>query len=455
MTADSSSDLEVQIDQWRAWVQRRPAINAADVDELEGHLRDQIDELIDVGLHHDEAFLVAVRRMGNLDAVSREFAREHSDRLWKQLVLAGSSQEASGVATVTEFVAVLAFAIAAALAIKVPELFGIRLFDDNMGFYPRHLSLFVLPFLAGYFVWKRRCPSVIRWVIPATAAAAIFANVYPFAPGGSTEWLIAIHLPIVLWLVVGIAYVAGDWRSGRRRMDFVRFTGEWSIYYVLMALGGGVLTGFTVVMFEFIGVDIQPLPEQWILPCGAMGAVIVSAWLVEAKQSVVENMAPVLTRVFTPLFVILLLAFLGTMIWTGSGIRVEREVLIGFDLLLVLILGLLLYSVSARRPDAPADAFDVLQLVLVVSALVVDVLALLAISDRISEFGLSPNRTAALGLNIILLVNLAGSAWLSFRFLKGTAAFASLERWQTDYIPVYGLWSVLVVAFFPPWFGYI
>ena len=68
-----------------------------------------------------------------------------------------------------------------------------------------------------------------------------------------------------------------------------------------------------------------------------MGAVIVGSWLVEAKQSVIENMAPVLTRLFTPLFTVVLLAFLATMAWTGSPINVKREVLIGFDLLLVLV----------------------------------------------------------------------------------------------------------------------
>ena len=40
-----------------------------------------------IGLDHEDAFLVAIKRMGNLDSVSREFAREHSDRLWKQLIL--------------------------------------------------------------------------------------------------------------------------------------------------------------------------------------------------------------------------------------------------------------------------------------------------------------------------------------------------------------------------------
>ncbi|RPJ46249.1 MAG: hypothetical protein EHM19_04440, partial [Candidatus Latescibacterota bacterium] len=85
-----SRSLEEQIDRWRSYVRRRQAIHAVDVAELEDHLREQIAVLVDAGLADDEAFLVAVKRMGDLDALSREFAREHSERLWKQLVVAPS-----------------------------------------------------------------------------------------------------------------------------------------------------------------------------------------------------------------------------------------------------------------------------------------------------------------------------------------------------------------------------
>jgi hypothetical protein len=194
--------------------------------------------------------------------------------------------------------------------------------------------------------------------------------------------------------------------------------------------------------------------QTWLIPCGAAGAVVIGSWLVEAKQSVVENMAPVLTRLFTPLFTLLLLAFLATMAWTGSPINVEREVLIGLDLLLVLVVALVLYAASARDPQAPPNLFDRMQLLLVISALVVDGVALAAIAARISEFGFTPNRVAALGENLILLVNLAWSAWLYARFLLRRGSFAALERWQVAYIPVYSAWAALVVIVFPPLFGY-
>lgn len=446
--------LEEQIAQWRMYLRRRRAISGLDVDELEGHLRDQLVALTDAGLAGDEAFFVAVKRMGSLDALSREFALEHSERLWKQLVIAPVADDA-GSSSRTEAIVVLGLAVAAALAVKVPALFGFRIDAGEELFYLRNASLFVLPLLATYFVWKRGWGVTGGlWLAPPFAAGAVFANVFPFGTGSDTGALTALHLPIALWLAVGVAYVRGRWFDDGGRMNFVRFSGELAIYYVLIALGGGVLNAFTFMMFGAIGVNAGWFAGNWLIPCGAAGAVIVGSWLVEAKQGVIETMAPVLTKLFTPLFTVLLLMFLVTMAWTGSPIDVKREVLIGFDLLLAVVVGLVLYAASSRDPQAPPDFFDGLQLLLVVSALVVDGVALAAIAARISEFGFTPNRVAALGENLILLVNLAGSAWLYASFLRHRGSFAALERWQVAYLPVYSAWAALVVVIFPPLFGF-
>jgi hypothetical protein len=446
--------VEQQIAEWRSYLRQRRAIRPVDVDELETHLRDQLTALTDAGLAGDEAFLIAVKRMGSLDAISREFAAEHSGRLWKQLVLTPDGSERAATSRPEAWVA-LGFAAAAALAMKIPALFGRQFGDDTDLFYPRNLSFFVLPLLTAFFAWKRRLTATqCAWLAVVFVAAGIVANIFPFTRGSDTEVLLVLHLPIALWLPVGIAYLGGRWNRASA-MDFVRFSGELFIYYVLIALGGGVIVAFTVMMFGAIGLDAEWLVERWIVPCGAAGAVIVAAWLVEAKQSVIENMAPVLTRLFTPLVTILLIAFLVTMMWTGRPIDIQRQVLIAFDLLLVVVTGLVLYSLSARDPLAPPHPFDWPQLALVVSALAVDALALAAIGGRISEFGFTPNRVAALGENLVLLANLAWSARLYARFLRGTrGALADLERWQTSYLPVYSLWAAVVVILFPLLFGF-
>jgi hypothetical protein len=169
---------------------------------------------------------------------------------------------------------------------------------------------------------------------------------------------------------------------------------------------------------------------------------------------VIENMAPVLTRIFSPLFALLFLGFLVTIVLTGQGIDPEREILIVFDLLLVVVFALLLYSFSARDPLARPGLNDWIQLTLVGTALLVDLLALWAIGTRISSFGSTPNRVAALGENLVLLVNLAGSAFLYARFLQGRVAFARLLHWQMGYLYVLAGWAAIVAFLFPLLFGF-
>jgi hypothetical protein len=442
--------VELQIAEWRAYVASAAAVNGHDVDELEDHLRHQIAELNAVGLTDDEAFLVAVKRMGDLDDLSREFAREHSGRLWKQLVL---NREDEPAIAASGWVEALFFAVCAAVAIQVARL-AADFPDEEPTWFARNISLFVLPFLAAYFAHRRRLDTR-GWVLTAApfALAALVINLYPYDVDSDTEVLVALHLPVVLWFVIAYPYMGGTLRLHERRMDFVRFTGEWFIYYVLIALGGGVLMALTAAILEPAGVDVDRVAE-WVLPSGAAGAVVVSAWLVESKQRVVENMAPVLTMLFTPLFALMLAVAVVVYAVTGLGEAFDRDLVSVFDALLVVVLALVLYGMSAREPATSPNWMDGIQLVAVVSALVLDVMVLGAMIARIGDLGFTPNRTAALGLNLVLLVNLAGAAFLSARFLTRRSTLHRLERWQTTYLPVFALWAATVVVVLPPVFGF-
>jgi hypothetical protein len=451
-TSDAEAGFEAQIAQWREFILKRRGVVKADADELESHLRDQVADLMASGLSPDEAFLVAVKRLGAQDEISREFARVHSGRLWKQLVLAGTDETtpASGAgASRAELWWVIGLAVLAAASFKLPSLFGLSQFDDP-DFYARNAALFFLPSLAAYFGWKRRASGrTIAVLVAAFVAGGVFANAYPFHSGAQTEILSGLHLPMALWLVTGIAYVGGEWRSHPKRMDFIRFTGEWVIYMSLIAIGGGVLAGLTAGAFGLFGVDTGMFIVEWLLPCGAMGAAIVAAWLVEAKQGVIENLAPVLTKIFTPLVAALLVALVATIPITWTGKPIDRSALIVLDLLLALVLGLVLYSISARDAAEAPGLFDKVQFVLVLAALVVDAFVLAGLLGRIGEYGFTANRVAALGENLILLVNLAWAAWLALGFLRRRRTLGATERWQTFYVPVYLWWTAAVVALFP------
>ena len=181
MTVDSDYDLEGQIGEWRAYMHRRRELRDTDAEELEDHLRSRITELTDAGLRADEAFLIAVKRMGSLDELSREFAREHSERLWKQLVLPGEPDRPAARSRHELPVMVLCAAVAA-LAIKVPAWFGLDIDGEEGVFYARNLSLFALPPLAAYFAWQRQIGLRVIGVLAFLfVLGAVAANTYPLA----------------------------------------------------------------------------------------------------------------------------------------------------------------------------------------------------------------------------------------------------------------------------------
>ena len=423
-------DLETLIGRWRSSV----GADSEDIDELESRLRSQADELSDIGLAPEEVFLVAARRVG----ISYDHDRGGDSPETQIRRSPGRSRD---------FLTAAGLACLAGIAIKAPELFGLG-FDGDSRFYARSLSVLVLPMLAAYFALKRRLDARTTGIIAALfAAGAVAANVYPFDPDSQTEILTALHLPIALWLLTGVAHTGGQWRT--QRMEYVRFTGEWGVYYALIAAGGGLFAALTAGVFGAIGIDLENFTVAWLLPCGASGAVVVAAWLTESRPRVAEIIASALTTLFTPLVAAMLLIFVGVMAVTGRSIELDRDALIFFNVLLASILALVVYSVSARHTRPRLATF-----MLLAGALLIDVVVFVAVALRIAEFGITPNRAAVAGENLILLANLVGSVWLYLRCLRQKRPTDEMMRWQGAFLPVYAAWAALVVVAFPPVFGF-
>ena len=446
-------DIEREIDIWRAYLRSHGDMAVDELDELESHLRDGMADLEKKGLSSEEAFIVAVGRTGKADAVAREFSKVHTKVLWKQLMV-DPADPAERRRAKRETLLVIGLALISGALSRLPELFGIHLFDGDELFYFRNGALFIVPAIACYFLWKfKRSVAQAIGVFIALAVMVSLANIYPVYAGGNYDLLIGIHLPILLWFIIGLLFVESDWRDPERRMDFLRFTGESFIYLVLILCGGAVLVAMAQMLFSAISIDIGKVAERYIVVIGGVASPMVAVYLAYAKKSIIENMAPVLAKIFSPLFLILLCAFLLASAITGNRLVTDRETLIAFDLLLALILAIILYLISARDQRLAPTFLDYIHAALILATLAVDVMALLAILGRIQEWGFTPNKTAAFGENIALLVNLTGCLCFYIIFFIKKDGFRKLVVWQTIYLPVFFLWALVVCFGFPIIFG--
>jgi hypothetical protein len=157
---------------------------------------------------------------------------------------------------------------------------------------------------------------------------------------------------------------------------------------------------------------------------------------------------------FTPMFAVMMAVAAVSYAVFGIAGAFDRELLGVFDAVLVVTVGLVLYAVSAREPSRPVGLTEKIELVAVASALVLDVMVLGAMVARVGDLGFTPNRAATLGLNLVLLVNLLGTAYLLTRLLRRRTTFLPVERWQTSYLPVFALWATVVTVALPPLFAF-
>ncbi len=448
-------ELESQIRKWRGHLRSTGSLGEEELEELESHLRDSIDDLTSRGVTTEEAFLVSVRRMGDTEALSDEFAKVSTESLWRQL-LVPAPDEPSRRRQRTEWILVIGLAVLGGLLAKIPALLGYDLeTDDDVLVYLENASLFALLPVAVYLIWKRSLS--LRFIVAAASVflgAALLVNLYPSFDPHDTALLIAIHLPIALLLFLGVLYGGPGWKKAGTRLDYVRFAGEVFIYSVLIGLGGLVLVAVSIVTFEFIEIDIGAFIQNWVAVFGACGLLVVAAYLVERKKGRIEAIAPVLARIFTPLFLVVFLSLLVAILVTRRAPSEDRELLIWFDLLLALVLALTLYTMSARDAEEPSDLWDLMTLALVIVSLAVDGIALSGIVSRLSEYGVTANRLAALGENILLLVNLLLVAIAYVRFIRGGLRYQAIVEVQMRYLPVYAVWAAIVVIVFPPLFGF-
>jgi len=440
-------NLEQEIGLWKDQLRSKGHVSEQDILEMENHLVEEIDSLKEKSLSDDESFLVAIKRMGNLNAISMDYARSRSNALWKQMARDfGSPDNVMQHKREIRFL-ILCSLLAGIAGVLPSAILNIPFMEE---FYVRNLFLFFVPFISLFMILRRG----FTWkslLIPAAGffITALAINLYPFAPEGQTFFLSIIHLPFWTWGLFLFSYSGDPIPTRKVRMDFLRLSGEMFIFTILILCGVAVLTSITFFLFSTINIPAEDIIISYILPILVFASPVVGMWLADSKRSVIENIAPILARIFSPLFLVTLCVFLAVMVISGFASLSDRNFLIAADVMLAFVLALVLYIFSSRDNRTEFGLFDIISFALIAMAILIDVLALGAIVIRIADFGFSPNRTVALGENIILLLNLGGLAWHQGRFIMRKAPYSTVPDFQADYLYALLVWTGVVSLIVP------
>jgi len=343
---------------------------------------------------------------------------------------------------------VVALSLIAGTLAKLPLVFPVL---DGERFYPRNLCGIVAGALISYFCIQRLCRArTVVFIMSLLLGSLLYLNLLPGGSNSATLVLACMHAPFFFWSLLGVAFLGGAWRNQPGRMDYVRYNGELLVFSTIVLIGGMVLTGLTFALFKLIDLDISDWYMKSVVVYGAIASPIVATLLIDRVVGDRFKITPLLARVFTPLFLVTVVAYLIAMILQHKSPFTDRDFLIAFNGLLLVVLGLCVFSVSERGPKDSSGVIDLMNVALVSVTLVIDVVALAAILFRVtSDGGFTPNRLAVLGANLLAFCHLAGILYHYMRFIRKTGRFERLENWIVGYLPAYTIWSLVVMVGFP------
>lgn len=345
-----------------------------------------------------------------------------------------------------EIIVVIVSALIAGLITKLPAFFTI----DEEFFYTRNAGFIIFPILMIYFAWKNKLSaSKISILIIATLAGLIYTNLLPNNPNSDTLILSNIHIALFLWSLLAFSFVGNFKNNDTKRLDFLKYNGDLIVMTTLIVITGFITSQITVALFSLIGFNIAEYFFLNVALFALPSAPILGTYLTQSNPQLVGKVSPVIARIFSPLVLVMLIVYLVAIVYSGKDPYNDRSFLLMFNILLIGVMALIVFSIAETSKTAKSRVEIWILFLLSAVTIVINLIALSAILFRISEWGLTPNRAAVSGSNILMLIHLLMVASTLAKVLYREASLQSVGKSITVYLPVYFIWTIIVTFLFP------
>ena len=332
---------------------------------------------------------------------------------------------------------------------KVPFLFNI----DPELFYPRNIGTIVFPTLITYLSLRYKFNLYI-WLIYLVISfiTIIFLNLIPGGDNIDTFFLSSTHSLFFLLSICGLAFIGGIRGNNNKRVDFLHYCGDLIIMSGLLLISGGLFTAITIGLFQLIGFHIQDFYFENVVVWGLPAIPLVASYLIFNNEDLVSKISPIIAKIFTPFVFLILFIFSFTIIFSDKNILVDRELLLMFNIIIIAVLALILFSLSHI---SSSNKFQfVLLFCLSLVSITDNLIVLFAISSRLLEFGITPNRLALTGLNLLVSFHLIIISKQLLLLILKKANTNNVLNSIVSYLPIYVIWTSVVIFLFPIIFNF-
>lgn len=391
---------------------------------------------------------LSFRRDFNL--IYPEVSNNQLAEFWNERLNFDNRSDISG-SSKSELIFVIIASIISGVLANVPGIFQI----DETSFYSRNMGFIAFLMTSVYFAWLGNLSiRKIFFVAAAFLISAIFINLFPVNDSSRTLILSCIHLPLFLWTILGFAFTGDRLFDFQKRMDFLRYNGDLIVISTIILSAGVALAAITQGLFSLIGLQIFDYYKPFVILPGLSAAPVVGTYVIRNNPQLVSRVSPVIARIFSPLVLLTLVIFLIAIIVTGKDPYNDREFLLTFNILLIVVMTIIVFSVAETSRLKRNRTEIVVLFLLSAVTVIVNCTALSAILFRINEWGITPNRLAVLGGNILILLNLLLVSYKLLQTIFNKCGTDDVEIVISKFLTVYYIWTVIVVFIFPLIFSF-
>jgi hypothetical protein len=382
-----------------------------------------------------------------------EIANTEIAKFWKSRLDFEKTTEIMKKLSLTDILVMIVVCLFAVFLIRIPDIFKVD--TTNFLYYEKNAGIIVFMAMSAYTFFVSKDFSNRNFIITILtfAICTVYINSLPNLRTSSQLTLVFIHMPLLMWCLYGLVFINFDLKDKNKRIEFIRHNGDLAIIGAIILIAGGAVAAITLGLFQAIGMNIQKFYFKNVIISGLVSAPVLTAFVLRNYNAVTNKIAPVIAKIFSPVVLLTLVIYLLTIAITGKDPHNDREFLLVFNLMLIGVMAIIVFSASGTSSRQKQKFNELVLLVLSIVTLITNLIALSAIFYRLGEYGITPNRIAILGSNLLIFINLILITIDLFKINFRKTEIEKVGVTIARYLPVYIIWVLIVVFTFPVVFG--
>jgi hypothetical protein len=396
-------------------------------------------------LYHDDRIAFE----SGFEEVYSEIEKSEMAKYWKIRLDYNKTPDKIKKFSLPDILILISACLIAGFLIKIPDIFNVRMTDFI--FYEKNAGIIVFFGLTIYVVWTNRIFDLKRLtlILITFLVLTIYVNLLPSVNDSASINLVYIHLPLLMWCIFGLVFIDFNIKDKIKRIEYIRYNGDLAILAAIIVIAGGILTGITVGLFDAIGINIENFYMKNVVIIGAVSVPIVATYIIKNYTALTNKIAPVIANIFSPLVLLTAIIYLMALAISGKDPYSDREFLLIFNIMLLGVMAVIVFSISETSTTRKQKFNELILFILSIVTVIIDLIALSAIFYRLGTFGITPNRLAVLGSNILILGNLVLLIIDLYKVNFKKTLIKEVELTISKYLPVYLIWILFVIFGFP------